>query len=97
MKKTLSLIIEDAFNHKGENAELIRAIYWMALSKGQELAESKIRGNLKTLPHNRYHRVQSDAVNHVLQDNPCAIKAPVLPDYAEMSSWDFEAAAGRIA
>lgn len=90
MKKTVSQIVKDAINNKGENAELIRAIYWMARSEGQEAAESKIRANLKTLPENRYYRVQSAAVEHILQDNPCALKAPVCPDYAEMGSWDFE-------
>ena len=90
MKKTVSQIVEDAINHKGESAELIRAIYWMALSQGQEAAESKIRKNLQTLPQSRYHGVQKSTIDHILKDNPCALKASVCPDYAEMSAWDFE-------
>ena len=90
MKKTVDQIIEEAINHKGENAELIRAIYSMALSQGQEAAELKIRDNIKTLPENRYHGVQQATIDHILKDNPCAVKAPVCPDYAEMSAWDFE-------
>lgn len=62
----------------------IRNVYWFALSLGQEIAESKIRANVATCELGRYWREQNKAIRHVLQDNECCWKAPVLPFYSEI-------------
>lgn len=71
--------------------ELIRAVYYLAISKGQEETESKIRDNLATLPEERYHGIQSRTVNHLLRDNPCARTAPICPAYREIGDWEIKA------
>ena len=81
-------IIEASLNNSGDHHTLIRAVYHYALSLGQERVEAKIRANIESLPENRYKNVQADAINYVLQDNPCAKHPPVLPDFEEIGEWE---------
>ena len=87
---TIETLISNALAAETPNREqeLVKTVYWYALSLGQERAESKIRENLETLELGRYHGEQRKAVGHVLKDNPCATKAPVLPDFKELGSWE---------
>lgn len=90
--KTIEGTITEAIkaSQPSREQELVKAVYRYALSLGQERAESKIRENLETLELGRYHGEQRKAVAHALKDNPCAVKAAVLPDYREIGAWEAE-------
>jgi CBS-domain-containing membrane protein len=68
----------------------VAAAYWAGQSDGQEKAESKIRAKLETLPENRYHGVQTAAIEWVLADNPCAMRAPRSLSRDELLGFDFD-------
>lgn len=85
--KTTRDIIKEAMEGKDELSKLITAVYWLALSEGQENAERPIRERLKTLPQSG---TQQEVIDHLLEENPCAQKAPVIPDYAEVGAWEWD-------
>jgi len=68
----------------------VAAAYWAGQSDGQEKSESKIREKLATLPSNRYHGVQTAAIEWVLADNPCAMRAPRSLSRDELLGFDFD-------
>jgi hypothetical protein len=75
-----------------QTRKAIAAAFWMGQSAGQESAEAKIRDRLDTLPHHRFRRLQARTADHLLAENPCARKTPIIPAYREIQDWDFQIA-----